>query len=283
MKMRRVLTLVLVLVVAFSLVGCKDKQAQNPDTGGHIDKQKEVEIQKKYEGAKDQIKDTTGKIGDVVKDVGDIIDSGRTIVDEINKIGDVVDPKMNPNYVALKTREIGRALEEYQEAKRRYEDTGWYRPFARSSRKKEMERAKQEYLDKVEAFSQAKVDFDYDVYQNTSGYMIWRKPARKNKWQNSLRNHSEFLLNCADHKLRKAQQEYDDASWIFFWNKLGKKKKLEQAKADYDSTLEYVERLWADAGLLAGSGLKTREVMPPSEVQPGEDVQKLGVDTEGDM
>ena len=257
MTMRRSLVLALVLVMSLSFAG--------PSVADTME----------------DIRDTTSKIGDVLKDVGDIFDAGRTIYDEVNKIGSVADPKMNPNYVMLKRREIQRALENYQEAKRRYNDTGWYRPFARKSRKKEMKRALEENLDKVESFSQAQVNFKYDVYRNSDGVMIWRKPARKESWQNSLRSHSEFLLNRSDSEVKRTKKEYDDAWWIFFWNKAAKKKAYEQAKDNYDMTREEVERMWMEAGLMSDSGWFSSTTTLPAESEGG--AERIGRDGRGDM
>ncbi len=268
MSKRRYLLLVLVLVVALPLVGCKGKQ-------------KSIEKGRSKVGQiGDTFKDTTGKIGDSLKDFGDVIDTGKTIVDEIDKIGDIADPKMNPQYIALKKREIQRAYDDYKDAKERYEDALWLIG-NRSGKKKEMERARNEYLDKVEALSKSKVDFDHDVYKNTEGFMIWRKPARKKKWQGSLNQHCGFILNRADDNYKRARKEYEDEWWLFPWAKLSKKKAMERAKGERDDTFDRVEDMWADAELISTPGLKTRVIIP--EGQPAEDGSSIEVDPGADM
>ncbi len=187
---------------------------------------------------------------------------GLQIFEGLDAIGDLLDPQMNPNYVALKKREIGRLYEELLDSKRRYEETPWYRPFARYSRKKALYNALEDYLDGVESFAQSKVGFHYDVYVNTSGIMSWRKPFRKQKWMNSLMEYSYFILGRADYKLDWARQEYENESWWCFWSKLAKKKVYEQAQKEHQEALRRVEDIWLDAGIISkptAKSLKTAD------------------------
>jgi hypothetical protein len=215
-----------------------------------------------------KVKNTVDKVSDVLKNIGDIFDAGKTVVDEVNKVGSITDPRMNPQYVALKRREIQRALRDYQDAKDRYEDTASIRLFARSNRKKEMNRAREEYLDKVETFAKAQADFQYDVYINTDSYMTWRKPARKKNYHNALRDYTEFMMSRADTNVKRTRKEYDDEWWIFFISKIKKKNAYEKAKKDRDEMFDRVEDIWRDAGLFSDSGwFNLSESIPES--QPG--------------
>ncbi len=226
----------------------------------------------------DKSKGFGDKIADTARDLDEILESGKEIIDQINEIGDIVDPKMNPYYLQLKLREINMALEHYRLAKKRYEETGWYRPFARRSRKKEMEKSLDEYMSRVLKLAQAKYEFAYDVYKNTSGFMSWRLPARQEKYQKALREYSQLQLDWASYKLRKAKQEYEDTPVIFFLSRMARKKAYEEARDEYEQTLAFVETLWMDAGLI-----QLPFNLPAQEVVPGGEIEKIDVNKVGDM
>ncbi len=210
---------------------------------------------------------------------GGIIAIGSNILEEDVYIDDLLDPQMNPHYVALKKREIALAFDEYQEALRLYEDTPWYRFFARNSRLKSTEQALEDYLERIEDFSQAKIQFNYDVYRNTDGFMSWRKPFRKQKWLDSVRDHGNFALACADFKLAYARQEYREESWWFFWAKLGKEKAYRQAQEEFSATVLGVEKLWREAGIITGPTGKSLKTGPAAN----RGTLKIEIDKKDDM
>ncbi|MDP7423416.1 MAG: hypothetical protein QGH40_16210, partial [bacterium] len=191
-----------------------------------------------------------------------------------------------PYYVQLKLREVNMALEHYRLAKKRYEDTHWVRVFARRSRKKDMERSLDEYMSRVLKLSQAKYEFAYDVYKNTSGFMSWRLPARKQKYIDSLREYSELQIDWAAYKVKKARQEYEDTPVIFFLSRMARKKALERAKDEYEQTIAFVETMWLDAGMIDGGSIFDLQVILPGEAIPaGESVdgEKIERNPDSDM
>ncbi|MDP7422323.1 MAG: hypothetical protein QGH40_10600 [bacterium] len=232
--------------------------------------------------------DTIDKYKDMGDEYKDIYDSGKDIWDQIDdlssKLGEASDPKMNPAYLAMKQREIRQALEDYQDAEKRYEETSRFRLFARSSRKKAMDQAREEYLEKVKEFSRTKVNFTYEAYKSADGFMGWRKSARKDTYRDTLKEHCDFLLNRADEKVKRTRREYRDEWWIFFWSKLKKRGTYERAKADYQDARDEVDYLWSREDLITEDGwFRTRDSIFQTDVGPAEEGDKIERENSHDM
>ena len=239
-------------------------------------------------GFVDGLKDKAGEYKDTYEDAKDIVDVGKDVWDEANglfdKFNDAIDPKMNSYYLEMKKREIQRALDDYNEAKKLYENTGWYRPFAIRSRKKKMDEARDKYFDQVDALSKAKVNFAYDVWKNTGKFTFWREDDRKKAYRKALSEHCNFLLDCADEKVKRTRREYHDEWCIFFWAKFSKWRAYEDAREDYEDARDEVTYLQGREGLLADDDWAAEKATRHlQQAQPAGEVKSIGIDRPGDM
>lgn len=184
-----------------------------------------------------------GEAGKLIGAFEQIIQAFSKISGETNKVGRVFDPKMDPNYVKLRQGEIERQRQRYLEAKKEYENSGWYEFIDKPARKKRMEEEERKWRDEQARWEQEKYKFKKKVADETSNVSIFRKPDRN---QQKMEQFDRYMLTVMENekkKLDKARKAYEDCWGIRFLKKARLKKEYEAQKKRYNEQLAKFEKM----------------------------------------